>query len=216
MLKDIVIQALKQVQSDCSSLTKSAYPTVHNRGMDNKHLASLVERRLTGVASSYGTTLVSEAFDVRPEQSTQELPFRRFTTHFGNVWLLPDSLKTANRTHRQNLVKMVSLWREEYGYVIQPNDCLVLVCDHWFSRISSSQQLMDWWLNRFPDDFASYVEQGILLAASEGEKLDELLSPMSLSPCYKSHAHPIKKDGADGNQACIKRYVHLYAIYECV
>ncbi|GAM59961.1 hypothetical protein JCM19232_294 [Vibrio ishigakensis] len=26
MLKDIVIQALKQVQSDCSSLTKSAIP----------------------------------------------------------------------------------------------------------------------------------------------------------------------------------------------
>lgn len=212
----MVIEALKQVQDDCSSLTKSAYPTVHNRGMDNKHLASLVERRLTGVANSYDTHVLSEAFDVRADPNSKELPFRRFTTHYGNLWLLPDSLKTANKTHRQNLIKLVSLWREEYGFVIQPNDCLVLVCDHWFSRISSSQQLLDWWLNRFPDDFASYIEQGILLAPSETPKLDELLAPLSLSPCYKFHAHPIKKDGVEGDSVIVKRYVHLYAIYECV
>ncbi|WP_261817497.1 hypothetical protein [Vibrio gallicus] len=213
MLKDIVIQTLMQVQNDCSSLTQHAYPTVHNRGMDNRHLASLVERSLTSVASRYQTSVTTETFEVYPSADNASTPFRRFTTDLGSVWLIPDSLKSANRFHRHNLIKTVSLWKAEFNFAIQPNDCLVLVCDHWLSRISSSQQLLDWWLNRFPDDFSEYAQQGILLSPSETQKLDKLLAPLQLSPCYKSHAHPIKKDG--GNTP-IKRYVHLYAIYECV
>ncbi|MEZ8987595.1 hypothetical protein BCT04_12735 [Vibrio breoganii] len=212
MLKDIVIQALKAVQNDCLSLSKQHYPTVHNRGISNNHLTSLVERRLQVIAKQFGTSLTSHSIELDTTDDSENTAYRRITLPYGSVWLFPYSIKTANRVFKGQLSNTLNLWREEYAYAIQPNDCVVLVCDHWLNRINTSQQLLDWWHNQLPDDFAEYAQQGILLAQSSTPKLDDVMQSLNLQPCYKAHAHPLKKE-EDGSS--VKRYVQLYAIFEC-
>ncbi|GEA52243.1 hypothetical protein VIN01S_30470 [Vibrio inusitatus NBRC 102082] len=211
MLKDIVIQALKAVQNDCLSLSKQHYPTVHNRGISNNHLTSLVERRLEIIATQFETSISSQPIELEAND-IEKTVHRRITLSYGTVWLFPYSIKTANRVFKEQLSNTLSLWREEYAYAIQPNDCVVLVCDHWLNRINTSQQLLDWWHNQLPDNFSEYVQQGILLVPSSAPKLDEIMQPLNLLPCYKAHAHPLKKEE---NASSVKRYVQLYAIFEC-
>lgn len=212
MLKDIVVQALKEVQKDCLSLSKQHYPTVHNRGMSNNHLTTMVERRLRCVAQGYDSLLVSEPLVINNTSTENTTHYRRLTTQFGTVWLFSDSIKTANKVYKQQLVDRLSLWRDEYGFAIHPYDCLVLVSDHWFSRVTTSQQVLDWWLHQLPEHTDDYAQQGVYLTRSEQPKLDELMSTLKLSACYKAHTHPLKREM---DESPIRRYVHLYAIFEC-
>ncbi|OBT09390.1 hypothetical protein A9264_08960 [Vibrio sp. UCD-FRSSP16_10] len=212
MLKDIVIQALKAVQNDCLSLSQHHYPTVHNKGMSNRHLTSLVERRLIKTADAFGFDLSIEPVEISKNTPPSKSVYRRITTQHGTVWLFPYSIKTANKVFKSHLLETLFIWRKEYAYAIQPNDCVVLVCDHWLSRINTSQQLLDWWHNRLPDNCDNYAQHGVLLSPSQAPRLDDLLHTLELQPCYKTHTHPLKKE-EDGSQ--VTRYVHLYGIFEC-
>ncbi|MPW37870.1 hypothetical protein [Vibrio sp. B1Z05] len=212
MLKDIVIQALKAVQNDCLSLSKQHYPTVHNRGISNHHLTSLVERRLQKTAQIFGSSIVIEPIDTSKNSHAHNTVYRRITMQYGSVWLFPYSIKTANKVFKSHLFTTLATWRSEFSYAIQPNDCVVLVCDHWLNRINTSQQLIDWWHNRLPDDLSDYTQRGIHLAPSQAPKLDHMMQELRLQPCYKTHTHPLKRQ-EDGS--FVKRYVHLYAIFEC-
>ncbi|CAM2897358.1 hypothetical protein [Vibrio rarus] len=212
MLKDIVVQTLKAVQNDCLSLSQHHYPTVHNRGMNNNHLTAMVERRLLKVAKEFALSAETNGVEIEKKDNIANTVYRRITLHHGSVWLFPYSIKTANKVFKSHLVQMLSVWRAEYAYAIQPNDCVVLVCDHWLNRISTSQQLLHWWHNQLPENNSEYEQQAIFLEHSPAPRLDDVMKALNLSPCYKTHVHPLKKQ-EDGS--LVKRYVHLYAIFEC-
>ncbi|USD66756.1 hypothetical protein [Vibrio sp. SCSIO 43136] len=209
MLKDIVVQGLVDFKSDCHQLCQNFYPTVHNRGMSDHHLGLAFARRMSSKFTEYGHESYFESLDWHP---TPAQPFHfRVSSDIGTVWVHSHHLISANRGCRKNILDHVRQWQQEYGFAIQPNDLLVIIGDHWFSRNKSSRELFSWWNGHLPDALEIYKQQGVILQPSESSLHADLDNMFNIRPCYVRYSHPIPKPNDDG---LVKKYIQLYSIVE--
>lgn len=91
---------------------------------------------------------------------------------------------SAGKPCREKMLASITEWQSEYGYALQPNDLLFLVCDHWISRSKTSRELLHWWMGELPDPINEYTEQGITLYTSESQLTQSLNSRFDINPCY--------------------------------
>jgi hypothetical protein len=209
VLKDIVIKTINEFQKDCLELCKNHYPTVHNKGMSEHHLARTFIRRIETnfthfkIENRVHPLETSEAFE-HPAQF-------RISTAEGTIWLLSQHLLSANQNHRRRLFAEITNWHQEYSFAIQPNDFLVVLCDHWFTKSVSSRELLSWWHGDLPIESKLYSQAGINLLPSDTSFVQALDSQFGIAPCFITHGHPLLS-----NQARTKvfKYVQLYAIFE--
>ncbi len=209
MQKDIVISAIQHFQKDCLKLCENHYPTVHNRGMSEHYLGRAFIRRLASTLNNFGFPNQFEPIDTT--RSPQHPHHYRMTSAAGTVWVLTHHLTNANQTCKEKLLTDISEWQAEYGFAIQPNDLLVLLCDHWITRSRQSQELLDWWLGELPDNIDEYNEQGITLFESDSKLIHELDTRFQIRPCYLRSGHPLVRST---DQQLVRKYIQLYAILE--
>lgn len=210
MLKELITAALEEMQTDCRVLTQQHYPTVHGQGMLPHHLTAIFERRLTLLMEENKIRSEAESVDLNDEQERRANPFRKIRTTQGNVWVYSFSIKAGNGVFKQHLLLNLAKWRKQHQQAVADNDYLVLIGDHWLSRNSGSQQLLDWWLNHLPRNQHDYQQAGIRLVRSHLPRLDGLMSQLKLSPCHKHFGHPLMTEHK------VNRYLHLYAVLRCV
>ncbi|CCN71351.1 hypothetical protein [Vibrio nigripulchritudo] len=209
MLKDLVIQGLIDFQEDCLKLCESHYPTVHNRGMSEHHLGLAFARRMASKFTEYDHPNYFESIESLP---VPDQPFHfRVSSDIGTVWVHSHHLISASKSCREKLMRDIHQWQAEYGYAIQPNDLLVVIADHWFSKSKWSREIFSWWNTELPEDTDRYKQQGVMLWESEQSIYKELEKRFSISPCYMNFAHPLRRPN---NQDPILKYIHLYSILE--
>lgn len=209
MQRDIVIKAIHDFQKDCLKLCENHYPTVHNRGMSEHHLARAFARRLASTLDTFGLINQFESLDTA--RVTEHPHHYRIASEQGTVWVLTHHLASASSTCKEKLLTDITEWQEEYGYAIQPNDLLVLLGDHWITRSKRSRELLDWWIGELPDNINEYTEQGISLYESDSKLTHELENRFQISPCYLKFGHPLVRST---DQQLVRKYIQLYAILE--
>ncbi len=210
MLLDVLIQSVNEFQADCMKLCEKHYPTIHNKGISEHHLALAFARRLTRTLTEFGHR--SEHAFIETPTSTQEHPHHyRVSCDLGTVWILTGHLISANATYRNKLLKSIAAWQLEYGYAIQPNDLLLLLTDHWMTRSKQSRELLHWWTGQLPDEIEEYSAQGISLYESESQLAHILEEKFSLSPYYVKCTHPLKRPN---NQQLVRKYLQLYSVIQ--
>jgi hypothetical protein len=209
LLKDIIIKNIADFQNDCLKLCEHHYPTVHNKGMNEHHLARAFVKRFQKLSQSLNLPFVIEPL---ASNNDNDLPSSyRLTTDQGSIWLIARHLVNASESSRHRVVRSLCSWNDEYSFALQPNDLLVVLSDHWFTKSQSSRELFHWWLGELPDDIEQYSKSGINLAKSNTlfhQTVDQLFS---VSPCFTGYGHPLKHAQS---QQPVKKYVQLYAIYE--
>ncbi len=209
MLKDIVTKTITEFQKDCLDLCKNHYPTVHNKGMSEHHLARTFIRRLETNFGKFSIEHIAQPLET--EEALEHPAQYRISTPTGTIWLLSQHLLSASTSHRNRLYSEVFNWHEEYSYAIQPNDFLVILCDHWFSKSASSRELLSWWHGSLPLETEQYSRAGIHLLESKTNFTTALDKYFGISPCYLTHGHPLLTNHA---QQKVFKYVQLYAIFE--
>ncbi|SON53371.1 hypothetical protein [Vibrio tapetis] len=209
MLKDLVIQGLNAFQTDCLLLCQSHYPTVHNKGMSNHHLGLAFARRMSSQFTHFDHRNYFEAID-SGHGETQPSHFR-VSSELGTVWVHSHHLINASKSCRKNILEDINLWQAEYGYSIQPNDLLVVISDHWFSRNKASRELFSWWNESIPDDNHLYIQQGINHSECAASLRTDLERHFDLTPCYIKYSHPLLKPQSKNS---VKKYIQLYSIIE--
>ncbi|QMV16612.1 hypothetical protein [Vibrio spartinae] len=209
MLLDILIQSVNEFQSDCLKLCEKHYPTIHNQGMTEHHLAKAFARRLARTLIEFGHSCEYMPIDLHVHH---ELPHHfRVTSEIGTVWILTHHLVSAGKTCREKLVQDITLWKEEYAYAIQPSDLLLLLADHWISRRTTSRELLYWWMGQLPDELAEYNAQGITLYESDSRLSQHLETCHAVSPCYIKYGHPLRRSK---DQQLVRKYIQLYAVLQ--
>ncbi len=209
MLKDIVTKSIQEFQYDCLELCKNHYPTVHNKGMSEQHLAKTFLRRMHANLKRYELPFSSTALETATEIDI-ETQFRVSTSQ-GTVWLLSQHLLNAGSGHRNKLLKQLSALQLDNAFAIQPNDLMVILCDHWISKSCTSRQLLNWWLGESPANIDDYSKAGLALEPSNHHFVTLLDKHYNLSPCYLTHAHPLLHKQT---QQPVLKYLQLYAIVE--
>ncbi|SYZ83320.1 Uncharacterised protein [Vibrio paracholerae] len=209
MLLDIVTQSVNEFQVDCLRLCEKHYPTIHNQGMSEHHLGLAFARRLARTLSEFG-----HPCEYTPIESIyqRDLPHHfRVSSDAGTVWILTHHLISAGKTGRVKLMRDISQWKQEYAYVIQPNDLLLLLSDHWMGRSRKSRELLHWWTGQLPDEMDEYHAQGIGLQESDSQLTQTLEHYYQISPCFIKFGHPLKRSK---NQQLVRKYVQLYAVLQ--
>lgn len=135
----------------------------------------------------------------------------RISSDIGTVWVLSHHMVSAGKSCRENLLSSITEWQSEYGYALQPNDLLFLVCDHWISRSKTSRELLHWWMGELPDQINEYTEQGITLYTSESQLTQSLDTRFGISPCYIKFGHPLRRSN---KQQLVRKYLQLYAVLQ--
>ncbi|MDW3060296.1 hypothetical protein, partial [Vibrio sp. 1978] len=181
MLLDLVIQSVNDFQDDCLKLCEKHYPAVHNQGMSEHHLGLAFSRRMEHTFRHFGYNSIVKPIEVL---DAPDLPHHyRISSEIGTVWVLSHHMVSAGKSCRENLLSSITEWQSEYGYALQPNDLLFLVCDHWISRSKTSRELLHWWMGELPDQINEYTEQGITLYTSESQLTQSLDTRFDISPC---------------------------------
>ncbi len=143
MLLDVLVQSVNEFQSDCMALCEKHYPTIHNQGINGNHLGVAFSRRLSRTLEDFGHEFNYSAL----ESNAAKDPYTHFrvSSEVGTVWIITSHMTSAGKVCRSKLLAQVGVWRQEYGYAIQPNDLLLLITDHWISRSKQSRELLHWW-----------------------------------------------------------------------
>lgn len=209
MLKDLVIQCIQDFQRDCLALCENHYPTVHNRGMSEHHLARAFTRRMSSTFDNFGYASLSESLET--VRITDHPHHYLISSELGTVWVITHHMASASNSCREKLLADISEWQSEYGYAIQPSDLLVLLSDHWISRSRQSRELLSWWLGDMPDEITEFSQQGITLYQSESQLTHTLDQRFQIRPCYLRFGHPLVRAV---NQQLVRKYLQLYAILE--
>ena len=207
LLLDVLIQSVNEFQADCMKLCQKNYPTIHNKGMSQHHLSLAFSRRLSRTLIEFGHNCEYVALDSDIDSAPTHC--YRVTSDVGTVWVLTSHLVTGGKNCRQKFLQAVNHWQEEYSFAIQPNDLLLLVGDHWFSRNRQSREILYWWTGQLPDDVEKYQIQGVKLSESETLLSHLLEKYFSLSPYFVKCTHPLKR--STDNQTVLK-YVQLYCV----
>ncbi|CAM3833319.1 hypothetical protein VA7868_03216 [Vibrio aerogenes CECT 7868] len=209
MLLDILIQSVNEFQSDCMALCNKHYPAIHNQGMTEHHLGKAFSRRLERTLVEFGHTCESHPVELH---IAAELPHHfRVSSDIGTVWILTHHMVSANKASKDKIFRDITLWKNEYGYAIQPTDILLLLADHWMTRDSKSRELLYWWTGKLPDEMDAYNAQGIALHKSDSKLLKSLESIHDFTPCYIKYTHPLKRSK---DQQLVRRYIQLYTVLQ--
>lgn len=209
MLLDLVVKSVSYFQEDCAQLCAKHYPTVHNRGMNEHHLALAFARRMQHTLQAFDFDSMIAPLDalIQPAQAHHY----RISSSLGTVWVLSHHLVSASRHCREKLLADIACWKKEYAYAIQPTDLLFLVSDHWLNRSQGSRSLLDWWMNELPSDQNLYMQQGITLSSSEQKFTQQLEQHFAISPCYLKYGHPLFRSNG---QHVVRKYLQLYAVLQ--
>ncbi|CAM2794598.1 hypothetical protein QTO01_12535 [Vibrio mytili] len=209
MLLDLVIQSVNDFQEDCLKLCEKNYPAVHNQGMSEHHLGLAFSRRMQHTFQHFGHLCTIKPLEVL---NAPDLPHHyRISSEIGTVWVLSHHMVSAGKSCRDNLLNSITEWQTEYGYALQPNDLLFLVCDHWISRSKTSRELLHWWMGELPEPIDEYTEQGITLYKSESLLTQSLNSRFGISPCYLKYGHPLRRSG---KKVPVRKYLQLYSVLQ--
>ncbi|MGF1756019.1 hypothetical protein L4C33_20825 [Vibrio makurazakiensis] len=209
MLLDLVIHNINHFQDDCLKMCERNYPAVHNHGISEHHIGKAFARRMENTFKAFSHPCVIHPLET--VEST-DLPNNfRVTSDSGTIWVMTHHMVSAGKTCRKKLLSSIHEWQSEYGYSIQPNDLLILICDHWIGRSKNSRELLHWWMGELPDEINEYSEQGITLYKSESQLANSLSEGFNISPCYIKFAHPLKRST---NKQLIRKYIQLYAVLQ--
>lgn len=207
MLLDVLIQSVNEFQTDCIKLCQEHFPTIHDKGMSQHHLSLAFSQRLSHTLTEFGHDCEYVALDFNT--NLHPIHYYRVTSDVGTIWVLTSHLATGGNMCRKRFIHAINHWQEEYSFAIQPNDLLLLIGDHWFSRNKLSRELLHWWTGQLPDDVEQYKVQGVKL--SEGSTLlSNLLEDcFSLSPYFVKCTHPLQRSL---DKMAVRKYVQLYCI----
>ena len=209
MLLDVLVQSVNDFQADCMALCEKHYPTIHNQGISGNHLGVAFSRRLSrtleGSGHAFNYSALESMADKEPDTNF------RVSSEVGTVWIITSHMTSAGKNCRDKLLDQVGVWKQEFGYAIQPNDLLLLLSDHWISRSKQSRELLHWWTGQLPDEIDEYSAQGISLFTSDSLLSQTLDDHYKLSPYYIKYSHPIKHSK---NQQLVRKYIQLYAVVQ--
>lgn len=209
MLLDLVIQSVNDFQGDCLKICEKHYPAVHNQGMSEHHLGLAFSRRMDHTLRQFGHSSVVKSLEVL---NPPDLPHHyRITSEIGTVWVLSYHMVSAGNSCREKMLSSITEWQTEYGYALQPNDLLLLVCDHWISRSKASREILHWWMGELPAPISEYTEQGITLYSSETQLTQSLNERFDITPCYIKYGHPLRRTN---RQQLVRKYIQLYAVLQ--
>lgn len=210
MLLDLVIQSVNEFQADCLKFCERHYPTIHNQGMTEHHLALAFTRRLARTLTEFGHNTHHCAINLIADMSDEPNSYR-VTSDMGTVWIISHHLVSAGKASQEKLVKSIAAWQQEYGFAIQPNDLLLIVSDHWITRSTHSRGLLYWWTGQLPDQLDEYIAQGITLFESSSQLSTLLENHYQISPCFVKYLHPLKHSR---DQSLVRKYIQLFAVMQ--
>lgn len=177
--------------------------------MSEHHLGLAFSRRMARTLLHFGHTCVIKPIEVL---NGPDLPHHyRITSEIGTVWVLSYHMVSAGKSCREKMLSSITEWQSEYGYALQPNDLLFLVCDHWLSRSKTSRELLHWWMGELPEPINEYTNQGITLYTSESQLTQSLNTRFDINPCYIKFGHPLRRSN---KQQLVRRYLQLYAVLQ--
>lgn len=209
LLLDLVIQSVNDFQEDCLKICEKHYPTVHNQGMNEHHLGLTFARRMEHTLRQFGHSCEIKPIEVL---NAPDLPHHyRITSEIGTVWAFSYHMISAGKPCREKMLASITEWQSEYGFALQPNDLLFLVCDHWISRSKTSRELLHWWVGELPEPINEYTEQGITLYTSESQLTQSLNTRFNITPCYIKFGHPLRRSS---KQQLVRKYLQLYAVLQ--
>ncbi|MDC0611463.1 hypothetical protein OAP63_12045 [Vibrio sp.] len=209
MLLDVLVQSVNEFQVDFRQLCDKHYPAIHNQGMTEHHLGLALARRMARTLIEFGHGCDYQPLDIN--RNGDKAPHYRVTSDIGTVWVITHHFVNASQTYRNQILKKIAIWREEYGYAIQPNDLLLLVSDHWINRQTHSRNLIHWWMGSLPDHIEDYLSQGITLKECDSQLTQSLDEYFQASPCFIKYSHPLLRNR---DNLSFKKYVHLYAVLQ--
>jgi hypothetical protein len=204
LLLDIVNQSINAFQSDCLRFNRQDYPTVHNQGMSDHHLASAFLRRLRRTLDEQGYEFWSKPFQLLRNQTVTN--YHIVSSSQGTVWLLSHDIGNAGEASKNKLIDNIVAWHEA---VSGTNNMLLIMTDHWLNRSLHSRQLLPWWLGRFPDGIEHYVTQGIKLSTCESSLNANLSQRLDVTPNIITCTHPFINEKT---HQISRKYVLLYCL----
>ncbi|MDO6706680.1 hypothetical protein [Photobacterium sp. 1_MG-2023] len=205
MFSDFISASIEEFQSDCLQLCSQHYPTVHNRGMRDRHLGRLMCRRILATLEKAGVTANLEQ---RQTEDVVMPPVFRIQTPDVTLWVIAHRLQSANRARRNALLQAVDLTLKQLNR--DENNQLLLLTDHWFDRSKASKQLPSWWLGQMPDNIQGYLQDGIKLLPCELSLCDQLQLQFGLLDGKPSLHHPLKRLNS---QQTLHRYAVMTAYF---
>ena len=207
MLLDLLIKSVNEFQTDCMKLYQKHYPNIHSEGMDEHHLSLAFSRRLSRTLTKFGHDC--EYVALGSTAHFNPIHHYRITSDVGTVWVLASHMVTGGNMCRKTFLQAIDHWQGEYSFAIQPNDLLLLIGDHWFSRNRQSRELIHWWTGQLPDDVEQYTTQGVKLSEADSLLGHLLEDCFSLSPYFVKCTHPLQRPI---DKQALRKYVQLYCV----
>jgi hypothetical protein len=208
LLLDIVNQSINEFQWDCLTFNEQHYPTVHNQGMSDHHLASAFTRRLLRTFITRG---YNEAYSmaVHVDRTKMGTSHYQVSCGLGTVWLLSHNMGNAGTASREKLINHVVSWHQSSSTSVKTNDVLLIVADHWLNRSLHSRQLLPWWLGQLPEPLDQYLAQGIKLSACATSLNDSIQQRLGITPHLLKCTHPLVNTQT---VQTIRKYAQLYCV----
>ncbi|MGR5263409.1 hypothetical protein ACPV38_05325 [Photobacterium damselae] len=203
MISDILELSIEQFMQDCLQLCEQQYPTIHNRGMREQHIAKALLRRIQ-------SGLQQRGIEAEISQPLELKSLFKITTTDSELWLVAHHFLSANLATRKALIETIDL------VVQQPKErgssYLLLMADHWFDRTKASKELPAWWLDEQPEDWQDYLHSGVRLLPAD-ETLSHQLSQnhYPLLVMDRQLHHPLIHIK---HQTRVKRYVVMSGLYQ--
>ncbi|MCM0148833.1 hypothetical protein KCN56_09690 [Photobacterium galatheae] len=188
MINKFISDSIEHFQTDCLQLCTQHYPTVHNRGMRDRHLGRLMCRRILATLENEG---IEASLEQLKNDDVMMPPIFRIHTPENTLWVIAHRLQSANMARRSALFQAIALTLKQLNHA--ENNQLLLLADHWFDRSKASKQLASWWLGQMPANIQGYLQDGIKLIPSELTLGEQLQSQFGLIEGKSSLLHPLKR-----------------------
>lgn len=205
LISELVAVSIEQFQADCLQLCTQHYPTVHNRGMRDRHLGRLMCRRILATLEKKGITATLEQVEC---DDVMMPPVFLIRTSEATLWVIAHRLQSANLARRSTLFQAIGLTLKQL--TDSGDHHLLLLSDHWFDRSKASKQLPSWWLGQMPDNIQGYLQDGIKLLPSELSLSGQLQTQFELSQGVTQLHHPLKRLHTN---TTLHRYAVMTAYY---
>ncbi|WP_459780843.1 hypothetical protein [Photobacterium sp. R1] len=205
MINKFISVSIEQFQTDCLQLCTQHYPTVHNRGMRDRHLGRLMCRRILATLKNEG---IEASLEQLQNDDVMMPPIFRIQTPENTLWVIAHRLQSANTARRSALFQAIELTLSHLNH--NENNQLLLLADHWFDRSKASKQLASWWLGQMPANIQGYLQDGIKLIPSEQTLGEQLESQFGLSEGDTCMLHPLKRLHS---QQTLHRYAVMTAYF---
>ncbi|MDP5252900.1 MULTISPECIES: hypothetical protein [unclassified Vibrio] len=209
MLLDFVTQSVRDFQRDCLVICQNHYPAVHNKGINQHHLAKAFSRRMKHTLDNF--QLPCQIAPLETSHNSDTPHQYRVTCSLGTVWIIAHHMVSGGGHYREKLIGEIHQWQAQYQYAIQPNDLLFLISDHWINRGRTSREMIHWWLNRLPDNLSDYQQQGVHLIESSTGFDWQLNTRFGISPCYVKIGHPLQ---SKQKQQPVYKYLQMYKVLQ--